>query len=206
METKHFAGIVRTGPTRGKVILTIPKTIESYHTAEEKLRMSGTMGSQGLTEADMELSATMGSMDLSSNIRDMHTWTMHAKDGAHAVMPFVEPKVMATLRSTVENPVARFGDDVQPNEHHICGKMNAITASGREHPSTMTTFNEVGVPTGGTLRPRPVAGQQCARSADLTWGGNRALPWGWVGIMAPRSWIAPFPSTQGGTVSISSYT
>ena len=31
METQYFAGRVRDGPSRGKVILTVPKVIDSYH-------------------------------------------------------------------------------------------------------------------------------------------------------------------------------
>lgn len=135
METKYFAGRVRDGPSRGKIILTIPKTIDSYHSTMDFAATAAENEEVG------ELTATMGSMDLSTTLDQCHTWSKEAKTGKHAVMPFVEPDVMNTLRSTVANPNASFGDDIEVDRHHECGAGNNITAQGPQ-PAMMQSFND----------------------------------------------------------------
>ncbi len=134
METQFFAGRVRDGPSRGKVILTVPKVIDSYRSTSE-LAQTSEAGDAA------ELTATMGSMDLSKTLDQCHSWTKSAKAGKHAVMPFVEPKAMDALRSTVPNPNASFGDDIEPDRHHVCGGGHNITAQGKQ-PATMQVFND----------------------------------------------------------------
>ena len=107
METQFFAGRVRDGPSRGKVILTVPKTIDSYRSTSDMARTSESGDA-------VELTATMGSMDLSNTLEQCYSWTKSAKAGKHAVMPFVEPDAMDALRSTVPNPNASCGPDIEP--------------------------------------------------------------------------------------------
>ena len=134
METQYFAGRVRDGPSRGKVILTVPKTIDSYRSSGDAARLSE-------SGEVAELTATMGSMDLSKTLDQCHTWTKSAKAGKHAVMPFVEPAAMNALRSTVANPNASLGDEIEPDRHHECGGGHNITAQGPQ-PATMQAFND----------------------------------------------------------------
>ena len=134
METQFFAGRVRDGPSRGKVILTVPKTIDSYRSTSDMARTSESGDA-------VELTATMGSMDLSNTLEQCYSWTKSAKAGKHAVMPFVEPDAMDALRSTVPNPNASCGPDIEPDRHHECGGGHNITAQGKQ-PATMQAFND----------------------------------------------------------------
>lgn len=134
METQYFAGRVRDGPSRGKVILTVPKVIDSYRSSGDPANISESGDAADLT-------ATMGSMDLSKSLDQCHTWTQSAKAGKHAVMPFVESAAMDSLRSTVPNPNASIGNDIEPDRHHECGSGHNITAQGSQ-PATMQAFKK----------------------------------------------------------------
>ena len=134
METQYFAGRTK----EGKIILNVPKVIDSYLPPQEPRR--DPVEELAQTDPD-ELGATMGSMDLSKTLDGCHRWTTHAKAGKHAVMPYVEVDAMDALRSTVANPNASFGDDIEPDRHHECGGGHNITAQGPQ-PATMQSFND----------------------------------------------------------------
>jgi hypothetical protein len=147
LETQYFSGRVRDGPSRGKVILSVPKVIDSYHEDLAGLRASyrnpdGTWHIDSGEGGAAELTATMGSMELSQNLSKVSEHTRRMRSGGMSVRPFTEPDVLDTLRSTVENPSStRFGAAIVPDPHHECGSGHAITPCGPQ-PAQMKTFHD----------------------------------------------------------------
>ena len=105
---------------RGKAILDMAAKTETYHKTLPVVTLEGgfattTMGGTTESAAEEEMLATMGSMDLSKTIAETVAKTNGMKKGKMAVMPFVEPEVMALNRSSIANPRKDIGGPQPPS-------------------------------------------------------------------------------------------